>query len=178
MTVSYCLGSAVLHRDHQATVILATREIMERMGNSVDAFGPDRESSAAVSGSLGMADDERAIVVAELQALAEMIGLDMPEVFFDLLDTYLEESASLVAIMTGDKWESDPASLLRAVHSLKSSSASVGALRLSGLCGRVENSLRGIGEPVDVSEQIVLIEREFRRVQVELEYEKTQLQNN
>lgn len=114
----------------------------------------------------------------EFQALAEMIGYDMPEVMVDLLDTYLEESSGLVNTIRVEG-RTDPTSqtLMRAAHSLKSSSASVGAMPLSALCADLESHLRGIGEEIDVEMQVGKIEYEYGRVQQDLAVRREQLMN-
>jgi HPt (histidine-containing phosphotransfer) domain-containing protein len=116
-----------------------------------------------------------AISASEFDALVEMVGPDMPEVLLDLLDTYLEESAGLVdAIHTGLR-QSDLSSMLRPAHSLKSSSASIGAMRLSKLCSDLETHLRGSMPGLDVPKQVQLVENEFARVQSALVIEKEKL---
>ncbi|MEX1019448.1 MAG: Hpt domain-containing protein [Litorilinea sp.] len=114
----------------------------------------------------------------EFQALVEMIGYDMPEVIVDLLDTYLEESAGLVEVIrTEGRTDLSSQSLMRAAHSLKSSSASVGAMPLSVLCGDLENHLRGIGDAIDVEAQIVRIDNEYGRVSQDLAVRRETLLN-
>jgi HPt (histidine-containing phosphotransfer) domain-containing protein len=113
-----------------------------------------------------------AISDTEFQALVEMVGADMPEVLVDLLDTYLEESAGLVSAIRDGERGGDLASVLRPAHSLKSSSASIGAMRLSKLCADLEAHLRGSLPGLDVSAQIRQVESEFARVQSALAVEK------
>ena len=116
-----------------------------------------------------------AISASEFDALVEMVGADMPEVLLDLLDPYLEESTSLVdAIHTGLR-QGDLSSMLRPAHSLKSSSASIGAMRLSKLCSDLETHLRGSLPGLDVPKQVQLIEHEFARVHSALMIEKEKL---
>lgn len=124
-----------------------------------------------------------AISAIEFQGLVEMIGADVPEVVVDLLDTYLEESAGLIAMMQGAVQQRNLAEILRSTHNLKSSSASVGAMRLSRLAADLEMFLRGAGVPVnvpgdvpgDVPAQVVAIAQEFELVRAALEGEKSQL---
>jgi HPt (histidine-containing phosphotransfer) domain-containing protein len=99
----------------------------------------------------------------------------MPEVLVDLLDTYLEESAGLVSAISEGTSQGDLASALRPAHSLKSSSASIGAMRLSRLCADLESHLRGSLPGLDVLGQVQQIENEFVRVQSALVEEKAKL---
>jgi HPt (histidine-containing phosphotransfer) domain-containing protein len=116
-----------------------------------------------------------AISEPEFRALVEMVGPDAPEVLADLIDTYLDESAGLVRTIVEGAQKEDLASILRPAHSLKSSSASIGAMRLSRLCADLEAHLRGSLPGLDVPRQIEQIEGEFGRVRSALEAEKVKL---
>src|SRR5262245_35894265 len=116
-----------------------------------------------------------AISEAGCQALVEMVGQDEPAVLVDLLDTYLVESAGLVNTIREGALSGDLASVLRPAHSLKSSSASIGALRLSKLCADLEAFLRGNLPGLDVNAQVHEIDNEFMRVQSALSDEKAKL---
>lgn len=119
-------------------------------------------------------DQEPAISAPDFAVLVEMVGPDVPDVLIDLLDTYLEESANLVGMLQTAKTRGSEAEMLRPAHSLKSSSASVGAMRLSALCAALEDYLRG-GQALDVDAQVDHIQTELERVQVALEAEKLHL---
>lgn len=110
-----------------------------------------------------------AVDPAGFASLVEMIGPDMPEVVVDILDTYREEAVELLAVIVPAASANDKERMLRPVHSLKSSSASVGALLLSQLCADLERHVRGYGPPLDVANQVAAIEAEFQRVDAELE---------
>jgi HPt (histidine-containing phosphotransfer) domain-containing protein len=109
-----------------------------------------------------------AISEEEFQSLVEMVGPEAPEVLVDLLDTYLEESAGLVESIRDAIAICDLGSALRPAHSLKSSSASIGAMPLSKLCADLEAHLRGSLPGVDVPAQVQRIDTEFLRVRGEL----------
>lgn len=81
----------------------------------------------------------------DAQALANLRQLDpsganrlLPRV----LTTYRASLARLMSQMSDARGQSDVAKQRLAVHTLKSSSASVGALALSALCGDAEKALR------------------------------------
>jgi HPt (histidine-containing phosphotransfer) domain-containing protein len=112
---------------------------------------------------------------AEYQALVEMVGPDSPEVMVDLIDTYLEESLGLVTAIPEGARTGDLTSALRPAHSLKSSSASIGAMRLSKYCADMEAHLRGSLPNLDVGTQVLLIDNEFSRVQAALNEKKAEL---
>ena len=109
-----------------------------------------------------------AISAQEFQNLVEMVGADMPEVLVDLLDTYIEESAGLVAAIGEAFQRRDVPSMLRPAHSLKSSSASIGAMQLSHLCHTLEAYARGSSPAIDVPTTVASIQHEFGRVRSEL----------
>lgn len=134
-------------------------------------------STAGGPTSGGTDPESPPISVAEFQALIEMVGEDTPEVVVDLLDTYLEESVELVRAISAAAAVDDRDALLRPAHSLKSSSASIGAMNLSRLCADMEAHARGSLPELDVSQQAAAIEQEFARVRVALAHEKSQLLN-
>jgi HPt (histidine-containing phosphotransfer) domain-containing protein len=131
------------------------------------------EQSLQSSGS--SESNSPAISQTEFQSLIEMVGPDMPDVLLDLLDTYLEESAGLVGAIQNGLDQGDLSSILRPAHSLKSSSASIGAVRLSRLCADLESHLRGSLPGLDVPKQVLLVVNEFARVQSALAVEKAKL---
>ena len=59
-----------------------------------------------------------------------------------VLDTYLRSLERQVALVREAQAQGDHDGLSRAMHTLKSASASVGALRLAGLCEAIEHQLR------------------------------------
>ncbi len=82
-----------------------------------------------------MPDDP--IDAAALDELLATLGGD--EAFLaELIGSYLADSPPLLEAMRAAAVAGDPATLRRAAHTLKSTSASMGALRLSGVCREVE----------------------------------------
>lgn len=76
---------------------------------------------------------------AVLKNLIEMVGGDR-EIVNDIVNTWIEESPSLVAMLTGN---TDADALYNASHTLKSSSRSVGAMRIGAIAEQIEASARG-----------------------------------
>ncbi len=141
------------------------------MNQSMDNNKPD----AAPSGSSSLPP---AISQEEFQSVVEMIGPDEPDLMVELIDTYLEESRILVETLLQPQREDNQEARLRAAHSLKSSSASLGALHLSRLCADLEAYLRGrIGE-LDEERQVQQIVAERERVVLALQAEKVRLQQS
>jgi HPt (histidine-containing phosphotransfer) domain-containing protein len=125
----------------------------------------------------GDTSSESPISQEAFHALAEMIGLDMPEVLADLIETYLTEAGGLVEAMLTAHAAGDRAALVRPAHSLKSSSASIGATRLSRLCADLEAHLRGAPTPLDVPRQVAAIAAEYKVAAVALAQERDHLLN-
>jgi CheY-like chemotaxis protein/HPt (histidine-containing phosphotransfer) domain-containing protein len=89
------------------------------------------------------------------------------EVFQELIGLYLEDTPELLASLRQALECGDIQVFVRAAHSLKSSSAQVGAMRLSDLSERLElfgrdESLR---RPEEAAKLIALVVNEFERVQ-------------
>ena len=85
----------------------------------------------------------------------------------ELINTYLEDAAGLVAAMARAVSAENADALRRAAHSLKSSSASLGARSLASLCEEVERQA-GAGALGDASERVTGIEVAFSRTEREL----------
>lgn len=120
-------------------------------------------------------DVSGAISATQFAALVDMVGADMPEVVIDILNTYVEEADALIGALEAAQAKGETAEMLRPAHSLKSSSASVGAMRLSELSGKIEAFTRGHDNSVVPGTQIELIRQEYGRVVAGLEVEKQRL---
>jgi CheY-like chemotaxis protein len=81
-----------------------------------------------------------------------------------LIDTYLNYAPKAIAQMHAAVTSSNSAGLKMAAHSLKSSSANVGAMVLSGLCRDLEAAMKIDGTSTDAAtEAVAQIEAEYRR---------------
>lgn len=84
-------------------------------------------------------------LVLDAQALGMLTQLDPTganQLLLRVLNTYRSSQARLMAQMVAARRPFDAATLRLVAHTLKSSSASVGALGLSALCGAAELALR------------------------------------
>ena len=77
-------------------------------------------------------------VVAELRASTGDDDAFMAE----LVETFVSEGAANLEGMLAAAAAADPAAIVRPAHSLKSTSASLGAMRLSAICRGIEESGR------------------------------------
>jgi HPt (histidine-containing phosphotransfer) domain-containing protein len=76
------------------------------------------------------------------QSVVEMIGADEPAVMVDLIDTFLVDSAKQIDELDRSLAGGDFKTLHRMAHSMKSSSATFGAMYLSRLCQSLELSAK------------------------------------
>ena len=90
-----------------------------------------------------------------------------PDIIKRLVDIYLKSSPDILREISEAGVEGDMEKLWRSAHSLKSSSANLGATTLAGLCETVEEMGRSKRE-VNLPEMIKKIETEYARVSKEL----------
>lgn len=82
------------------------------------------------------------------------------EVTQEIIDTFLANSPELLAAARTALARNDRAALQRAAHTLRSSAATLGAMRLSELAGDAESALSA-AIPSDASVRVEAMEREF-----------------
>lgn len=98
--------------------------------------------------------------------LAEITG-DDPAFLSELVDTYLEDGAVQVDALRTAAVSGDVAALVRPAHTLKSSSASIGALSLAEDCRSLEADARS-GLVVDAAARADAIAAGFGAVRTAL----------
>ncbi|MGB7445190.1 MAG: response regulator, partial [Coleofasciculaceae cyanobacterium] len=109
----------------------------------------------------------RAIDTDVLLSLREMMGDSADEFLSCLIDTYLEDTPSLISQMSKAIAAQEPEAMQRAAHTLKSSSASLGAISLSQLCQELETM--GASQIIIGANQIMSqLEAEYEKVKVAL----------
>jgi HPt (histidine-containing phosphotransfer) domain-containing protein len=87
------------------------------------------------------ADDAPILDLAVIAELREMTG-DDDDFIRELVEAYLAEAPEHLAGMTAAAGAGDAAAMVRPAHTLKSSSASLGAMRLSRICRGLEEAAR------------------------------------
>ncbi len=92
----------------------------------------------------------------------------MGDAISELIEAYLEDTTEFVRLMREACIANDYAAIQVPAHSMKSSSANIGAMRLSALAKKLEEQVRA-GNPENVEQQVLEIEEEFGRVRTELE---------
>jgi HPt (histidine-containing phosphotransfer) domain-containing protein len=113
-----------------------------------------------------MADQQPlpAIHAESLELLIEMIGPDEPAAILDLLDTYLVDSTRQIAELQAGFANGDFKIAHRIAHSMKSSSATFGALELSRYCEQLERSAKENCVNGECEKQLTQVVNEHARV--------------
>ena len=96
-----------------------------------------------------------------LAALSQATG-DDPAFLAELIDTYLADAPDLLVAMRDALEAREAAGLRRAAHTLKSTSAMLGASRLADLCRHLEDAEGSV-------ETLAQAEDEYLRVRVDLQ---------
>jgi CheY-like chemotaxis protein/HPt (histidine-containing phosphotransfer) domain-containing protein len=109
-----------------------------------------------------------AVDAAALEALEALQAPGASDIRERVIGLYLEQTPQQLGEMKGALARRDLTVLKRAAHTIKSSSANVGAGRLSTLCAELEVSVGG-GNAPDVAPRVEAIESEFGRARQELE---------
>jgi len=84
-----------------------------------------------------VADREPVLDAAVLDELRATVGDDV-EFMADLVETYVRETTGHLDAMSSAAADADAASIVRPAHTLKSSSAALGALRLAQIAREIE----------------------------------------
>jgi HPt (histidine-containing phosphotransfer) domain-containing protein len=104
---------------------------------------------------------------AVLEGLLDSVGGDR-EFLGELLQVYFEDSPQLVEAMHSALATGNAEEFRRAAHSLKSNSASFGAMQLSGMCKGLEDMGKA-GRLDRAAERVSEAEAEYARVRSALE---------
>lgn len=105
-----------------------------------------------------------------LAAFKNMVGNNAENIVADLIDCYLEDTPQLLQAMTMALDSTDQIALRQAAHTLKSSSATLGATNLAQLSKDLE-SLSNLDNTQSIKSKIEAIIAEFAQVKVALQTE-------
>ena len=106
-----------------------------------------------------------------LQALRNIAGEDASEIITKVIDSYLEDAPQLLQAINAAITQGNATALLNAAHTLKSTTATLGATKLSQLC----KDLEIMGRAGTTSDALVLasqVKAEYARVQAALQIER------
>lgn len=116
----------------------------------------------------GLQEEASPIDQEALDTIASLQPQGGDSVLGKVISLYLDSSRKLMKSIRDSAEGNDPDSLHRAAHTLKSSSAYLGALTLAGMCRELE--IVGRDKSLEGTEaRIAALDREYRRVYVSLE---------
>ncbi len=121
--------------------------------------GPESLRSPGAGGSSAALPAGEAVSMEQIGLMQEELGEEFP-IF---LQAYLDGTRDSISEMRESYENKDLRTLLRAAHSIKSSSLNAGAVRLSTLAKALENEVKE-NQLGDVMTRIDELEREFERV--------------
>lgn len=163
--------SKPVHPEELAEALRRCHAHPERGGQKVFT-----QTAIPMNGEVGEGDsqiyrDDQALEARVLAELHQLLGEQAPQLIAELIDLYLETAISLLAEMRAAISAVDGHALYRAAHTLKPSSAHLGAMRLAALCEILE-SIGQSGQLTEAAAKMVELEAEFDRVKIALEAEK------
>jgi HPt (histidine-containing phosphotransfer) domain-containing protein len=120
-------------------------QMLDMLNRPLRNLAPDADAADASGASAGASAGAPPAQVLDQAALARLAELD-PSGANRLLERVLQAFQTSVARLRpqliAGRADGDPAAIRLVTHTLKSSSASIGALRLSQLCAEIETAIR------------------------------------
>jgi signal transduction histidine kinase/DNA-binding response OmpR family regulator len=147
---------------------------VEELVQAIKNCQPSHENLTPVANLGQNQADEEILDRSVLQAFKNAMGANAEQFLTELIEIYLEESPTLLQALNTAIVQSDATAIKQAAHTLKSSSASLGAIRFSQLCQELE-MMGSDGATAQVRELLVDIESEYERVKSTLQIERQQV---
>jgi CheY-like chemotaxis protein len=116
--------------------------------------------------------------ILDRSALQDILQLDPHEgtaLLSEVVTSYLEDACKLLQTLKASSLQGDLSTLQRAAHTLKSTSAMLGATQLADLCRELETQAR-MGTLEQVAPKVRQLEAEYDRVKASLQMELQQCQ--
>lgn len=147
-------------------------ELMQALSQcqAIDRQSPNTQEPKTTIGVLSSSDTP-VLNPKVLQDLQKMAGDDASEFVLEMIDCYCNHTPKQLQAMRVALVQGDAATLQRAAHGLKASSASVGATSLSKLCRELEH-LADAQIPAEAETYLAKIEIESARVEAALAMER------
>jgi len=137
----------------------------DRQGLKADQPSATEASTRPMIQTLG---NMQVIDPAALQAVSHLESATNPGFLAKFIHLYMENAAQLLDAIQTAKAAGDRETLIRSVHSLKSTSASVGAVAFSARCREIENAYRKGEENEQTQAWLLGLRDEFARVETAL----------
>ena len=102
-----------------------------------------------------------------IDELRELVDEDTPDFLTDLLDSFLTDARQYLAALESSNQAGDTAGVMAASHTLKSSSANLGAMKLSEFCSQIEaisrmHSLSGVPPLIQAAQnEFIIVQKEI-----------------
>ena len=111
-----------------------------------------------------MSADDCPVDVETLDMLRDLADEDNPDFFQDILQSYVDDATTLMANLQKGAADADIDLMARSAHTLKSSSANVGANGLAALCATLERRTRSESSIPDAPDVVREIEMALKVV--------------
>ncbi|HEY9808651.1 MAG TPA: PAS domain S-box protein [Halomicronema sp.] len=156
----------------RSSALIEALEKCEPVGVADDEIMPRAETTESntvtESNNVVLSERKPPIDKAAFASLREMVGDDDDGLLAMVIDSYLTDAPKLLEALGRAIDEGDGPALNFAAHTLKSTSATVGALDLAALCKRLEAIGRGTVD-AEAAEIFALLSAEYEFVKVALE---------
>ncbi|MBD1891924.1 response regulator [Coleofasciculus sp. FACHB-SPT9] len=140
-------------------------EVKKREGEATTSLNTECGQGSDVTLSFSTPIDAKI-----LEAFAKTVGGKASNLLTQLIHCYLEDAPKLLQAMETAASNQDAIALRQASHTLKASSAALGAVQLATLCKQLEAMSR-TGEIAGASKIVVQIETEYEKVKTALQME-------
>jgi len=139
--------------------------MLKQWANWHPADPPPKNPAPAPSATVTelMAKEEPVLEESALRQIRNLQRSNSPDLVQKVIGHYQEESIKLLQKIRRGVQDNEVACVYQAVHSLKSSSANLGANRLADLCKELEAQARA-GKIVDGDKQVALLHAEHQKV--------------
>ncbi len=116
--------------------------------------------------------DNPQVSLIDSTALQEIyrIGGNLPEFLVEIIDCYLQEAPKLLSAAREASAQQGSETLKRLIHTLRSSSATVGAMTLAKLCAELE-AVAIAASPAEITDRLQPLESEYYQVAIALQQE-------
>ena len=95
------------------------------------------------------------------QSILAQLREDMGEDIHEVLDAFIESIDELLGALKGRSKDDSNDTISRWAHSIKSSAASIGMMKVSALAAQLEKAQKQ-GESIDIDAMIKRIDREYQ----------------
>ncbi len=147
----------------------AFAQTVDQMAGEVTVAAPTRGEALPIEPAVMTPDHSPAVLdVAVLESIRKMQQNGSPRLMERLIDLYQRSASTLLEQLRGAANTGGNEGLRIAAHTLKSSSANIGAIRMQKLCKDLESIARA-GSVPDAPDHVAAIEQEFARVRAALQ---------